>query len=122
MVGSVVAGSIGAFGLLLLGIAVPLAGGTDFGGAPRVAGAYLAVIVWFVAVVAAGRSRQWRWLAALALLSPLWLLLYGTRVTEDFRYPEQWSAFASAPWYLIGLLLTPLLLLAWGALRIRREW
>lgn len=122
MAGCVVAGSVGAFGLLVLGIAVPLAGGTDFGGVPRVIGAYLTIIVWCVAVVAAGRSRQWRWLAVLALLSPLWFLLYGTQVSEDFRYPEQWSAFTSEPWYLIGLLLTPLPLLVWGAPRIRQEW
>jgi len=119
MNGCMTAGGVGALVLLLLGVAVPLAGGTDFGGAPRVLGTALVIGVWAMALVSAGRARQWGWLAAVLVLGPLPLVIYGTSVSNDFSYPEQWSAFARAPWYLAALLLTPLPVLAYGVFRLR---
>ena len=115
MGGCLVISSLGALIVLLLGIAVPLAGGTDFDGVPRVAGTVLIVVIWLAGISYAARYRQWMWLTGILLLSPLWFLWYGTSVSEDFTYPEQWSAFDDQPWYLIGLLLTPIPLLTYGA-------
>lgn len=115
MGGCLAVSSLGALIVLLLGIAVPLAGGTDFDGVPRVAGTVLIVVIWLAGISYAARYRQWMWLTGILLLSPFWFLWYGTSVSEDFTYPEQWSAFDDQPWYLIGLLLTPIPLLAYGA-------
>ena len=115
MGGCLAISSLGALIVLLLGIAVPLAGGTDFDGVPRVTGAVMTVMIWLAGISYAARYRQWIWLMVLLLLSPLWFLWYGTSVSEDFTYPEQWSAFTDQPWYLLGLLMTPLPLLAYGA-------
>lgn len=121
MGGWLITGSVSALIVLLLGIAVPLAGGTDFNSVPRVAGTLLLVAVWLVAMASAARARHWGWLAALSLLSPLWFLLYTTQTPERFTYPERWSAFDSQPWHLVGLLLAPLPLLAYGVLRVWRD-
>lgn len=121
MSGCLVVSSAGALIVLTLGIAVPLAGGTDFGGVLRGTGALLIVVVWLAGIAYAARLRHWPWLVGLLLLSPLWFLWYGTRVSEDFSYPEKWSAFESQPWYLIGLMVTSLPLLAYGAVRIWQD-
>jgi hypothetical protein len=121
MGGCLAVSSLGALIVLLLGIAVPLAGGTDFGGVPRVAGAVMIVMIWLAGISYAARYRQWIWLTGLLLLSPLWFLWYGTSVSDDFTYPEQCSAFADQPWYLLGLLMTPIPLLAYGAARVWQD-
>jgi len=121
MGGCLAASSVGALVVLLLGIAVPLAGGTDFAGVPRVVGAVLIVAIWLAGLSYAARHRQWFWLAVLLLFSPVWFLWYGTRISNDFTYPEQWSAFADQPWYLLGLLITPIPLLAYGAARVWQD-
>jgi cytochrome c biogenesis protein CcdA len=87
----------------------------------RVAGAVLIVAIWLAGLSYAARHRQWFWLAGLLLLNPLWFLWYGTSVSDDFTYPEQWSAFADQPWYLLGLLITPIPLLAYGAARVWQD-
>jgi hypothetical protein len=121
MGGCLAISSLGALVVLLLGIAVPLAGGTDFGGVPRLVGAILIVVIWLAGIRYAARNHQWMWLMGFLLLSPLWFLWYGTSVSDDFTYPEQWSTFDDQPWYLIGLLITPVPLLAYGALRFWQD-
>jgi hypothetical protein len=121
MGGCLAISSLGALVVLLLGIAVPLAGGTDFGGVPRLVGAVLIVVIWLAGIRYAARNHQWMWLMGFLLLSPLWFLWYGTSVSDDFTYPEQWSTFDDQPWYLIGLLITPVPLLAYGALRFWQD-
>lgn len=113
-IGCLTLGSIAAFALLVAGIAVPLAGGTDFDGLPRVLGALLISSVWLLGMVSAARSRQWGWLVALVVFSPLLFVAYGTLISEDLTFPDAWSEFDSPPWHLIALLLTPLLLLLYG--------
>ncbi len=116
-----VTGGLGALVLLLLGIAVPLTGGTDFNGMPRVFGTGLVVIVWLIGVSVAVRARHWMWLMGLLVFGPVPLILYGTNISDDFSFPDPWDAFARDPWYLIALMLTPLPLLAYGVVRIRYD-
>lgn len=118
--GCLIVGSVAAVVLLLLGIAVPLAGATDFNGLPRSVGAFLAVVVWVVGLLAAVRGRWWTWALVLFALGPLPLVIYGTRISNDFGYPEDWAAFASPPWYLIALILTPLPVLMYALSRNER--
>jgi len=122
MSGCMVTGGLGALVLLTLGIAVPLAGATDFNGMPRVFGALLVVGVWLIGVAAAVGARQWFWLASILVLGPVPLILYGTSISNDFSFPDPWDAFAREPWYLIALMLTPVPLLAYGVVRTRDEW
>lgn len=121
MNGCLVTGSAGALLLLLLGVAVPLAGGTDFNGMPRVLGTALAIVVWLLGVLTAARTRSWVWCAVMLALGPIPLVLYGTIVSDDFTYPEQWDAFARQPWYLIALIVSPLPLLIYGSSRLRER-
>lgn len=114
MVGYLVVGGTLAFVLLVLGIAVPLAGGTDFDGAPRLSGTLLVTGVWLIGITVAARRRWWGWLAVLALTGPLPLLAYSTLVSESFGNPEEWGSFAEPPWELLGLMLSPLPVLAFG--------
>lgn len=109
-----VIGGVLALVSLAMGIAVPLAGGTDFNGAPRVAGTLLAMGVWFVGVVAALRGRRWGWLTLLVLTGPLPLVVYATMVSGSFDNPDDWAAFTEPPWELVALMLAPLPAIAFG--------
>jgi hypothetical protein len=114
--GCLVVGSVAAFVLLLAGVAVPLAGGTDFNGAPRLLGTLLILIVWLIAIAVAVRAQQWGWLVTLVIIGPPVFVLYGTLISEDFMFPDAWEEFGSPPWYLIALTLTPVVLLLYGLL------
>ncbi len=115
--GCVIAGGIAALVLLALGIVVPLAGGTDFNGAPRVAGSLLVAAVWLVGLGAAIGRRRWAWVAVLALTGPLPLLAYSTLVSGSFDNPDSWATFARPPWELLLLMLSPLPVLGYGVWR-----
>ncbi|HMM43379.1 MAG TPA: hypothetical protein PKA95_15915 [Thermomicrobiales bacterium] len=115
--GCLVIGGAFAVVLLVLGVAVPLAGGTDFNGAPRIVGTLLALGVWLVGVVAALRGRRWGWVALLTLAGPLPFVGYATLVADSFDNPDGWAAFADPPWELVALMLAPLPAIAFGLRR-----
>lgn len=118
--GCLVLGGAIALLLLALGIAVPLAGGTDFNGVPRLVGALLAAGVWLVGIVAAFRGRRWGWLAFLAFAGPLPFVGYATLVAGSFENPDEWAAFTDPPWELVALMLAPLPVTAFGLRRGER--
>lgn len=117
--GCLILGGVAAIGLLLLGIAVPLAGGTDFNGVLRRLGSLLVMGVWIVALVAAARARRWGWTAALTLTGPLPLLAYSMYVSGSFDSPDAWATFADPPWELLTLTLSPLPALVYAVQRAK---
>ncbi|MCO5177244.1 MAG: hypothetical protein M9890_09775 [Thermomicrobiales bacterium] len=117
--GCVLIGAGVALIMLVLGVAVPLAGGTDFNGLPRTLGLSAITTVWVIVVVAALRRRQWLWLGVVVALGPLPVVAYSAFVADSLSNPEAWDAFSSAPWELLVLLLTPMPLFLYGLLRQR---
>lgn len=112
--GYVVVGACVALVILSLGIAVPLAGGTDLNGLPRIVGLAAASVVWVVAVVATLRQRQWLWFGVIVAFGPLPFIAYSAWSTGSLGNQESLGAFASAPWELLVIMLTPLPLILYG--------
>lgn len=112
--GCIFVGALCALVLLGLGIAVPLAGGTDFNGLPRAIGLVAVVAMWAIAVIAALRRHRWIWLAVVVALGPLPLIAYSAFSTDSLSNPEAWDAFDSAPWEMLALMLSPVPLLVYG--------
>ena len=98
---------VATLGLLLLGIASPLLGGTGFDGQPRIVGS-AAVVLPLLALAATARARRLVWFLLALALNPLLPALYGHLVADELFNPEAWDQFAAPPWYLLVLLCTPL--------------